>query len=97
MPLEKPVRYLKIDFTVTGVCQSISMNFKATEKKLLIDCEKCAKQESQHCGDCVVTFLCGSADSTAVIINLDEYRSIKEIADAGLVPPLRYSEPIRVI
>ncbi len=72
------------------------MNFKTTEKKLLIDCEKCTKQESEHCGDCVVTFLCGSDDSTAVIINLDEYRSIKEIADAGLVPPLRYSEPIRV-
>lgn len=86
----------KLIFTVTGACQSISMDFKATEKKLLIDCEKCAKQESEHCGDCMVTFLCGSVDSTAVVINLDEYRSIKEIADAGLVPPLRYSEPIRV-
>jgi hypothetical protein len=72
------------------------MNFKATENKLLIDCEKCTKQESHHCRDCVVTFLCGDTDSTALIINLDEYRSIKEIADAGLVPPLRYSEPIRV-
>jgi len=72
------------------------MNFKATENKLLIDCEKCVKQESQHCGDCVITFLCRDPDSTAVIIDLDEYRSIKEIADAGLVPPLRYSESIRV-
>jgi len=72
------------------------MNFKATENKLLIDCEKCVKQESQHCEDCVITFLCRDDDSTAVIIDLDEYRSIKEVADAGLVPPLRYSESIRV-
>ena len=55
------------------------MNFKATENKLLIDCEKCVKQESQHCGDCVITFLSRDPDSTAVIIDLDEYRSIKEI------------------
>ena len=72
------------------------MNFKATENKLLIDCEKCTKQESSQCEDCVVTFLCGDNDSTAVIINLEEYRSIKKIADAGLVPPLRYSEAISV-
>ena len=72
------------------------MNFKATENKLLIDCEKCTKQESLQCEDCVVTFLCGDNDSTAVIINLEEYRAIKKIADAGLVPPLRYSEAIRV-
>ena len=44
----------------------------------------------------MITFLCRDPDSTAVIIDLDEYRSIKEIADAGLVPPLRYSESIRV-
>jgi len=72
------------------------MNFKATENKLLIDCEKCVKQESEHCGDCVSTFLSRDPDSTAVIIDLDEYRSIKEVADAGLVPPLRYSESNRV-
>ena len=72
------------------------MNFKATENKLLIDCEKCVKQESEHCGDCVITFLSKDPDSTAVIIDLDEYRSIKEVADAGLVPPLRYSESNRV-
>ena len=68
------------------------MDLKQTESNLLIDCEKCVKQLSEHCEDCVVTFLCGEMESTAVVINLDEYRSIKKISDAGLVPPLRYSE-----
>ena len=43
--------------------------------------------------NCVVTSL-RKMESTAVVINLDEYRSIKKIADAGLIPPLRYSESI---
>lgn len=70
------------------------MDFQKRENNLLIDCEKCAKQFSQHCDDCVVTFLCRDMNSTAVVVNLDEYRSIKQIAAAGLVPPLRYSESI---
>jgi len=72
------------------------MDFKQTENKLLIDCKNCTKQESQHCEDCVVTFLHRDVESTAVVINLDEYRSIKTIVDSGLVPPLRYSDSRRV-
>tara|TARA_B100001113_G_C20922042_1_gene540513 strand:+ start:63 stop:284 length:222 start_codon:yes stop_codon:yes gene_type:complete len=68
------------------------MDFKQIENKLLIDCKNCTKKESQHCEDCVVTFLHKDVESTALVINLDEYRSIKTIVDSGLVPPLRYSD-----
>lgn len=52
--------------------------------------------ESDHCSDCVVTFLCdpGRADrtpTTAVVFDLAELRAVKMLADAGLVPTLRHS------
>ena len=52
--------------------------------------------ESDHCGDCVVTYLCDPVSSdrapqTAVVFDLAELRAVKLLAEAGLVPALRHS------
>lgn len=62
----------------------------------VIDCAECVMFESEHCADCVVTYLCESpkADdvpATAVIFDLAELRAVKLLAEAGLVPTLRHS------
>lgn len=61
----------------------------------VIDCAECAMFESDHCSDCVVTYLCEStrpaeSPSTAVVFDLEELRAVKVLADAGLVPALRH-------
>ena len=58
---------------------------------LVIDCDTCTRKESTTCGDCVVTFLCERPPDQAVIVDLDEYRALRLLGEAGLVPPLRHS------
>lgn len=52
--------------------------------------------ESDHCSDCVVTFLCDPSraektSATAVVFDLAELRAMKLLAEAGLVPSLRHT------
>lgn len=68
----------------------------ATPATRTIDCAECSMFESDHCADCVVTYLCESAPndrapSTAVVFDLEELRAVKLLAEAGLVPTLRHS------
>lgn len=66
---------------------------------LVISCDECAMQHTDHCQDCVVTFLCddlrhertlddGRRD--AVIIDADEERAVRMLGRVGLVPVLRH-------
>jgi hypothetical protein len=50
-------------------------------------------QHTSTCSDCVVTFICDSADS-AVMFDLAEQRAVRLLASAGLVPTLRHREAI---
>lgn len=52
--------------------------------------------ESDHCAECVVSYLCGPEDAdraptTAIVFDLAELRAVKLLAEAGLVPTLRHS------
>ena len=58
---------------------------------LVIDCGTCSERLTATCDDCVVTFLLGRRPGEAVVIDLDEHRSLRILADAGLAPPLRHS------
>ena len=58
-----------------------------------ISCDTCAMRASDHCGDCVVTFLC-ERDEGAVVLDLAEQRAVRLLAAAGLVPTLRHREAI---
>ncbi len=55
---------------------------------LVISCDDCVLQHSDHCADCVVSFLCGDDDSE-VVLGSDERRALHLLAEAGLAPELR--------
>ena len=55
-----------------------------------ISCDECVAQDTDACADCVVTFICGRDPDDAVIIDADEERAVRLLAQAGLVPRLRH-------
>jgi hypothetical protein len=57
---------------------------------LTISCDECVMQGTSACDDCVVTFLCNREPDEAVIIDVEELRSMRLLANAGLVPGLRH-------
>jgi hypothetical protein len=63
----------------------------STGESFNISCDTCARRDSEHCGDCVVTFICGREPGDAVIIDVEELRAIRMLSDAGLVPELRHA------
>ena len=58
-----------------------------------ISCDDCSRRETETCEDCLVTHLCGpaSATPTAVVLDLDEHRAMRRLADVGLVPEVRHT------
>lgn len=63
----------------------------ASPEPLRIDCDECALQDTETCGDCVVTFLCGVDTSQPVVVDLAEARAMRLLGEAGLAPPLRHT------
>ena len=61
-----------------------------SEPGLTISCDDCAMQYTEHCDDCVVTFICGREPDDAVIIDAGEARALRLLSGAGLVPELRH-------
>ena len=61
------------------------------EGGLTIDCDCCTLRNSNACDDCVVSFLLGREPDDAVVIDADEARAMRSLAEAGLVPTLRFS------
>ncbi len=55
-----------------------------------ISCDDCVMQATSACDDCVVTFLCNREPDEAVIIDVEELRSMRLLANAGLLPGLRH-------
>jgi hypothetical protein len=54
-----------------------------------IDCESCLARDTDACKDCVVTFLLDRPEG-AVIIDVEQERALRALADAGLAPRSRY-------
>jgi len=57
---------------------------------LSIDCASCAMQHTSTCDDCVVTFICSRTPDDAVVVDVDEWRAVRLLQDAGMVPKLRH-------
>lgn len=57
---------------------------------LMISCDSCIMRNTDACNDCMMSVLCDSEESGAVILNLQELRDIRLLAQAGLVPTLRH-------
>ena len=60
-------------------------------ESVTIDCDECSLEGTAACEDCVVTFLCGAEQATAVVIDIAEVRAVRLLGDAGLVPALRHA------
>ena len=58
---------------------------------LTISCDECVMQDTPVCADCVVTFICNREPDEAVVVDVEELRSLRLLADAGLVPALRHT------
>ncbi|HEX2700296.1 MAG TPA: hypothetical protein VHM89_08865 [Acidimicrobiales bacterium] len=59
---------------------------------LSISCDDCVARHTDACGDCVVTFICDRDPDDAVIIDVEEERAVRLLAQAGLVPALRHEK-----
>lgn len=57
---------------------------------LMISCDSCIMRHTDACGDCMMSVLCDAPSEGAVILNLQELREIRLLAQAGLVPTLRH-------
>ena len=57
---------------------------------LVISCDTCIMQNSDACGDCMMSVLCDPPVDGAVVLSLEELREIRLLARAGLVPTLRH-------
>lgn len=64
----------------------------ATESQpvLVINCDTCVMRETDACSDCLVSFMCGDPQESAVVFNLEEQRAVRLLANAGMVPTLRH-------
>ena len=57
---------------------------------LVISCDTCIMRRTDACDDCMMSVLCDVDESEAVVLNLQELRDIRLLAQAGLVPTLRH-------
>jgi RNA polymerase subunit RPABC4/transcription elongation factor Spt4 len=55
-----------------------------------INCDECMMQDTDACDDCVVTYIVGRQPGEAIVIDVEEERAVRMLADAGLVPELRH-------
>ena len=55
-----------------------------------VSCSDCVMQNTEHCNDCLVTFICGRDSDDAVIIDVAEARAVRLLNGAGLVPELKH-------
>ena len=69
----------------------ISIVWRMATDSITIDCDTCIMKDTDACSDCVVTYLCEREPETAVVIDLADFRAMKALADAGLVPELRHT------
>jgi hypothetical protein len=62
--------------------------------QLSIDCDRCCLQGTDACDDCVVSFVLGRDVDDAIIIDVDEARTLRLLEGAGLLPGLLFTEKV---
>jgi hypothetical protein len=55
-----------------------------------ISCDDCAMAATSACDDCLVTHLCTADEPRAVVLDLEEFRAVRKLQEAGLVPRNRH-------
>jgi hypothetical protein len=60
---------------------------------MTVNCDRCTVRGTT-CANCAVTFVTSPGDASLgdhVELDADEVRALTALADAGMIPPLRYS------
>ncbi len=55
---------------------------------MLIDCDTCVMQHTDACDDCIVTAMLGTGDGVVELADVESV-ALRNLADAGIVSPLR--------
>ncbi len=61
-----------------------------TNMQISIDCDACIMAGTEACDDCVVSYIVNRDTGSCMIMDLDEVRAVRLLADSGLAPGLRY-------
>ena len=56
-----------------------------------ISCTDCTMANTDHCQDCLVTFICSRDPDDAIVIDAAEARAVRLLERAGLVPGLKHT------
>jgi hypothetical protein len=86
---ETPLSDSDVMFSESHVSQQ-SGEAPGVPPALVISCDTCIMKDTDACGDCMMTYLCDQPADGAVVIDLQELREMKLLAQAGLVPTLRH-------
>ena len=65
-------------------------NSETSVDVLSISCDHSMMRAPAACDDCVVSFFCEDSGARAVVLDLEEQRTLRMLANAGLVPTLRH-------
>ncbi len=57
---------------------------------LSIDCSTCVRQETDSCGDCLVSFITSREPDDAIVIDVAEFAAIRRLQAAGMIPDLQH-------
>lgn len=57
---------------------------------LRIDCGECAMEGTDACADCVMSFVVNREPGDALVVDAEEARAQRILAEAGLLPTLRH-------
>jgi hypothetical protein len=76
--------------SITATNDLVAGNSEAIGDVLSISCDDCVMRASAACDDCVVSFFCEDLGAKAVVLDLEEQRTLRMLANAGLVPTLRH-------
>lgn len=57
---------------------------------IVISCDTCVMRTTDACSDCMMGVLLDTAHDGAVVLDLQEQRALRLLAQAGLVPTLRH-------
>ncbi len=58
----------------------------------VIDCGTCSQRDTPTCQDCVVSFVLDREPDHAVVFDLEEWKALRELQRAGMVPELRHDQ-----
>ena len=75
---------------VPGARLVVAVTPPCESRRMEINCDSCVMQHTNACEDCVVRFIVDRRPGEAIVIDVEEERTVRMLSDAGLVPELRH-------